>query len=185
MNIYQRPLRPDELMHWGIKGMEREDHKYLDRKWVNGRWQYIYSQAQQTANRGVSQARRTVSNVSRHVQRNVPRVQQTAQRTAQQAQQRINDIRNQTASMVANASQAVSQRTQQVRQQAERTASQASEQLKKNKKQTVKRAKSFAHKSVKTLKKQVSKGKSKLEKLIYGNSIVTVTYSDGSTYRIR
>lgn len=47
MAIYQRPLRPDELMHWGIggRGQERPNHKYKERKWVNGAWQYIYDQA--------------------------------------------------------------------------------------------------------------------------------------------
>ncbi len=29
------------LQHWG-KGKEAKDHKYIDREWVKGKWQYIY-----------------------------------------------------------------------------------------------------------------------------------------------
>lgn len=31
------------LIHWGLKkGSQKEGHKYLDRFWKNGKWQYIY-----------------------------------------------------------------------------------------------------------------------------------------------
>lgn len=40
MAVYQRPLRPDELMHWQ---WEKKNHKYLDKvRLPSGAWRYIY-----------------------------------------------------------------------------------------------------------------------------------------------
>lgn len=50
--MYQRPLRPDELMHWGIKkGEEAKKHKYFQRELIgtnNGRniYKYYYTKAE-------------------------------------------------------------------------------------------------------------------------------------------
>lgn len=32
----------DELQHWGNKGSYKEDHKYISKKMVNGKWVYTY-----------------------------------------------------------------------------------------------------------------------------------------------
>lgn len=32
----------DELQHWGNKGSAKEEHKYVSRKMVNGKWVYTY-----------------------------------------------------------------------------------------------------------------------------------------------
>lgn len=43
--MYQRPLRPDELMHFGIPGMERKKHNYIQKIKTSKGWRYIYDEA--------------------------------------------------------------------------------------------------------------------------------------------
>lgn len=40
--MYERPLRPDELMHWQ---WEKQNHKYIDKIKTSSGWRYIYDEA--------------------------------------------------------------------------------------------------------------------------------------------
>lgn len=50
MDYLKHSFESPVVEHWGFgKGSQKADHKYIDRKWVNGKWQYIYNTAQKGA----------------------------------------------------------------------------------------------------------------------------------------
>lgn len=72
--MYIRPLRPDELYHWGIeKGKEKTDHKYYNRLLLgakNGKnlYRYFYDKAAWDAyNNGKKEAKKVVNQTSKSV----------------------------------------------------------------------------------------------------------------------
>lgn len=74
MGVYQRPLRPDELYHWGIeKGKEKKDHKYFNRILLgakNGKnlYRYFYDKAAWDAyNNGKKEAQKAISSTTKSI----------------------------------------------------------------------------------------------------------------------
>lgn len=73
MGVYQRPLRPDELYHWGIeKGKEAKTHKYFNRIQTgvkNGQniYRYFYDKAAWDAyNNGKKEVKKVVNQTTKN-----------------------------------------------------------------------------------------------------------------------
>lgn len=62
--IYTPPIRPEDIVHRNVvERSPRKNHKYKNRFWKNGRWQYIYDEITgENANKREMKARKIAEN---------------------------------------------------------------------------------------------------------------------------
>lgn len=101
--MYKRPLRSDEIYHslWG-KGAQRDNHKYIARIDLGGKFRYFYDQAEiaaykaaqagrQAANQVADGARATGGQLAKNARNVGEQVASTAKKTVENAKKNISD----------------------------------------------------------------------------------------------